>query len=272
MRPTIMVAPNGARRTHADHPALPMTSDALAREAEACLRAGAAAMHVHVRGDDGAHILDAGRYEAATRAIRDAVGDDLVIQITTEAVGRYSPAEQMQLVRDCVPEAVSIALAEILPDGSNADHKAEVQEFFANVAKTETLVQIILYSPADALRLGALISEGALPWGFADLPVLYVLGRYTAGQKSDPADLLPFLAPGQPVFNNWTVCAFGHKEAACTGAAILLGGNARVGFENNLHCPDGSLASGNADLVAAVAGLACGAGLELGTAADFRRR
>ncbi|GAB4258454.1 MAG: 3-keto-5-aminohexanoate cleavage protein [Pararhodobacter sp.] len=270
MHPTIMVAPNGARRARADHPALPMTPDDLAREAEACLAAGAAAIHVHVRDDAGAHVLSARRYDAAVRAIRGAVGDAMVIQITTEAVGRYSPAEQRQLVRDCAPEAVSMALAELLPEGAGPEDEAEFGTFLRAVGAMGTIPQIILYAPDQARRLSALIDRGVVPWSQDRLPVLYVLGRYTAGQQSAPADLVPFLDAGQPRFAHWTVCAFGLREAACTGAAMLLGGHARVGFENNLHRPDGTLAVSNADLVAAAAALARDAGLSLGTARDIR--
>lgn len=51
----------------------------------------------------------------------------------------------------------------------------------------------------------------------------------------------------------WFVCAFGGFEARCALIAISLGGHARVGFENNLHRPDGSLAESNAELVKVVA-------------------
>ncbi|MCB1391333.1 MAG: 3-keto-5-aminohexanoate cleavage protein [Rhodobacteraceae bacterium] len=271
MRPTIMVAPNGARRTKADHPALPMTPDELAREAEACLAAGAAAIHLHVRDDAGAHVLSAARYDAAVSAVRRAVGDGLVIQITTEAVGRYSPAEQRQLVRDCAPEAVSMALAELLPEGSGPGAEAEFARFLSDVARMGTIPQIILYAPDQARRLAALIDRGIVPWPRSRLPVLYVLGRYAADQRSDPTDLLPFLDDAQPRFAHWTTCAFGPREAACTGAAMLLGGHARVGFENNLALPDGTRAATNADLVVAAAALARDAGLVPGTADDLRR-
>ncbi|HEU4985991.1 MAG TPA: 3-keto-5-aminohexanoate cleavage protein, partial [Rhizobiaceae bacterium] len=45
----IAIAPNGGRKTKADHPALPMTSDEIAATAAACLAAGAAMLHLHVR-------------------------------------------------------------------------------------------------------------------------------------------------------------------------------------------------------------------------------
>ena len=66
---------------------------------------------------------------------------------------------------------------------------------------------------------------------------------------------MPFLSRGgnDPA---WTVCAFGAGELAIAAAAIGLGGHIRVGFENNLQRPDGSILSGNAEQVAAVAALA----------------
>ncbi len=73
----IAVAPNGGRRTKADHPALPMTPEELARTAAECLDAGAAMIHVHVRDRDGKHLLDAEAYRQAIGAIRAEVRDRL---------------------------------------------------------------------------------------------------------------------------------------------------------------------------------------------------
>ena len=93
----IAVAPNGGRRTKADHPQLPLTPSDLARAAAACRDAGAAMIHIHVRDAQGEHLLDADAYRAATAAIRATVGDGLVIQITSEALGKYSAEEQRAL-------------------------------------------------------------------------------------------------------------------------------------------------------------------------------
>ena len=67
--------------------ALPITPDEIAREAARCAEAGASLLHLHVRDDEGRHSLDAGRYRETIAAVRQSVGDALVIQITTEAVG-----------------------------------------------------------------------------------------------------------------------------------------------------------------------------------------
>ena len=245
----IAIAPNGARKTHADHPALPITPDELAACARQCVDAGAAMLHLHVRRPDGTHSLEPDDYRPAIAAVQQAVGDALVIQITTEAVGIYTPAQQMASVRALQPEAISAALRELVPD---AAHEAEAARFFGELAAARTAIQYILYSADDVVRYRDLRARGVLP----DTPhwVLFVLGRYSAGQRSDPTDLLPFLqawAEGGDITANvpWAMCAFGPREAECALTAALLGGHARLGFENNMALPDGSTAPDNAALV-----------------------
>lgn len=264
-RVAIAVAPNGGRRTKADHPAIPLTPGELARTAAECLDAGAAMIHVHVRRPDGRHLLDADAYGAPIAAIRAAVGDRLVIQITTEALGLYAPAEQVAVLKAVKPEAASLALREFAPDAAAEPAFAEALLW---MKRENVLPQIILYEPAEAVRLEGMIRRGLVPW--PDIPVLYVLGRYTLSQTSQPADLMPFLAPEAPRFSNWSVCAFGRHEAVCVTAGALLGGHVRVGFENNLHRPDGSLAASNADLVETVATALDRLGCASCSAADLR--
>jgi 3-keto-5-aminohexanoate cleavage enzyme len=261
----IAVAPNGGRRTKADHPALPLTTEEIAATASACLEAGVCMIHAHIRDRQGGHLLDADAYRSTIAAIRAAVGNRLVVQITSEALGIYRAAEQMAVVRDVRPEAVSLALREFVPDAS---HEIAFADFLAWLRKEKVTPQIILYSPEDATRLADLKTRGVMP--FDDVPVLYVLGRYAAGQRSSPTDLLPFLTPDAPRFAHWMVCAFGARENACVTAASLLGGHARVGFENNFQLPDGSVAPDNAALVAAARTAIGACGLSAATADELR--
>jgi 3-keto-5-aminohexanoate cleavage enzyme len=260
----ICVAPNGARRTQADHPALPMGPHEIAADALACAEAGASVIHLHVRDDSGGHVLDAGRYREAIAQIRNAVGDRLLIQVTTEAVGRYTPQQQMALLRELRPQAASVALRELAPDEAAAEPAAQ---FLAWALREGIALQYIVYDADDMRRLMAWARAGTVPQRAPN--TLFVLGRYTAGQQSSARDLLPFVQEwpqGWP----WSVCAFGAAEAACMTAAVGLGGHARVGFENNLHRADGSLARRNADLVANVAAIARRSGRDVATAAQAR--
>ncbi|MGA0532433.1 3-keto-5-aminohexanoate cleavage protein [Hansschlegelia sp. KR7-227] len=261
----VTVAPNGGRKTKADHPAIPITPAELADAALRCLEAGAAMIHLHVRDADGRHLLDADAYAAATAAIRRAVGDRLVVQITSEALGRYGPAAQREVIRAVRPEAASLALRELAPD---AAEEAAFSELLLWMRRERVTPQIILYDSGDARRLSELRTRGLVPW--ERLPVLFVLGRYAPGQRSSPADLLPFLSPPAPAFAPWSVCAFGPEEIACVTAGALLGGHCRVGFENNECLPDGSRASSNAELVGATRNALAAVGLPIATADELR--
>jgi uncharacterized protein (DUF849 family) len=261
----IAVAPNGGRWSKKDHPALPITPGELAKTAVDAAAAGAAMIHVHVRDQDGRHLLDADAYRVAIAAIRQAVGDRLVIQITSEALGIYQPAEQMAVALAVRPEAVSLALRELAPESVDEPRLAA----FLLKLRTEGIApQIILYEPEEACRLARLLGEAGL--APENIPVLYVLGRYKPGQRSEPADLLPFLAAGMPRFHHAMVCAFGARELACVTAAALLGCHMRVGFENNFFLPDGRRAPDNAALVAAAAAALCTFGLKPTSAAALR--
>lgn len=242
----LAVAPNGAQRQPADHPALPVTPEALAETAAACRAAGAAMIHLHVRDAQGAHSLDPDRYRAAIAAIRARVGDGLVIQATSEAAGRYRPDEQIAAMRDLAPEACSAALRELAPD---AESESAYGAFLAWARQSGVAVQHIVYSAEEAARLRALWQAGVIP---DDRPwVLFVLGRHRGASR--PADLLPFLAEARDRWR-WMVCAFGAAEAGCGLTAAGLGGDVRIGFENNLDLADGTRAADNAALVRQMAG------------------
>jgi 3-keto-5-aminohexanoate cleavage enzyme len=258
----IAVAPNGARRTKADHPRLPISAAEIARDAAEALEAGAAMIHLHVRDREGRHTLDADLYREAVEAVRNAVGDDLVIQVTTEAVGRHEPHEQIAVIDALRPESVSIALREILPE--NGDERT-VAALFERMERTGTLHQIIIYEAGELSRLKNLATRGVLPDG--PLAVLAVLGRYfETGASDDEFDA--FMAAG--IENHrWMACAFGPRESEFMQRAAEAGGHARVGFENNLWLPGGTLAQSNAALVSAAA---TSAGIRgLAKADDLRR-
>lgn len=242
----IAVAPNGARKTQQDHPRLPISPDELAHTATACLEAGACMLHLHVRDENLRHSLDAERYRSAIAAIRQQVGEDLIIQITTEAVGIYNREQQIQAVVDVRPEAVSLAIREISPPG--VDEKVSA-EFFSFLQRERIAPQYILYDKEDILHFNELLERGIVP--DENVSVLFVLGRYAENQQSDSADLAPLLSFLADV-RHWSLCAFGASEADCMLAAIQRGGHCRVGFENNLLLADGTKAEDNAALVRAV--------------------
>ena len=83
-----MVAPNGARLTHQDHPGIPISVDEVVRAVCDATDRGAQAVHLHVRDEQQKHVLDIQRYQKSISAIQQALGQSFPIQVTTEAVGR----------------------------------------------------------------------------------------------------------------------------------------------------------------------------------------
>ena len=260
-----MCAPNGARRDKQDHDNIPLSSNELADSAESILEAGASIMHVHVRDDDGGHSLDVGRYRAAIDAIRERVGDALVIQVTTEACGIYAPEQQMEVVRQLKPEAASVALRELCPDSAAEPVAAAFYEWMST---RRIMAQHILYSPEEVSRFTSLCERGVIPdqKPFA----LFVIGRYSDDLTGDPEELSAFIAESTDDLT-WAVCCFGSTEQAAVRRAADLGGHARVGFENNLQLPSGDIAPDNAALVALAVSGARESGRSIATADDVRK-
>jgi 3-keto-5-aminohexanoate cleavage enzyme len=185
-------------------------------------------LHLHIRDAQGRHSLDVHGYRDTLDAVRQAVGPALVLQVTSEAAGIYGPEQQMATLRALRPEAASVALRELDQPGVG---DAGLASFFGWLVDENVMTQVILYDAADVRRWQALRRSGIVPE--APWFLLFVLGRYSAGQRSHPRDLLPFVQAHdgpQP----WAVCAFGAAEHACMAVAAALGGHARVGFENNL--------------------------------------
>ena len=261
----IAVAPNGARKSQRDHPRLPINPQELADTAATCLDAGACMLHLHVRDSNGGHSLDAGRYHDATAAIRHRVGDELIIQITTESVGLYTREQQMAVVVATRPEAVSLAIREISPAGCDERSSAE---FFTFLRRERINAQYILYDEADVSRFQDLQARGIV--SHENFSVLLVLGRYAENQQSDPTEIAPLIS-GFASPPPWFLCAFGASEAACMSEAMRLGGHCRVGFENNLLMPDGRPASDNAELVRSTSASARSLGRRIATADEARQ-
>ncbi len=248
-KPQIFVAPNGARKSKNDHRALPLTIGEIITSARNCYAAGAIGLHAHVRDNKGKHILDAGLYKELIGEMELKV-PAMQVQITTEAVGVYSPVEQRELVRSVRPKMVSVSMAEMFAD----DDLAAVSRFYYWAKEENIEVQHIIYSAEEFLLLSRKMLLGTIP--ARQKSVLFVLGRYEENQQSNPAMLESYLKVLKSLRqgDEWRfmVCAFGIGETDCLLGAAKAGGDCRVGFENNFLHRDGTVAKDNAERVSAL--------------------
>jgi len=246
--PRIMVAPNGARLQKSDHPAVPLTLDEIIDCAAQCHAAGAGGLHLHLRDAGGRHLLDAGAYREALTAL-SARCPGMLVQVTTEAAGRYPPREQRHVALNSGAGHISVALREMLREPHAAPG------FYRRCATSGIAVQHILYDVADARRLKTVLS--AAQFTSPRLQLLFVLGRYAGRQEARPAHLDPFLAwlAAEGISPDWAACAFGRHETDCLLYAARTGGKCRIGFENSTLRRDGTRADSNADRVRELRGL-----------------
>ncbi len=146
-------------------------------------------------------------------------------------------------------------------------HEAAAEHFYQWAADEGVALQHILYQPGEVAMLIDLARRGVIRE--RGLHPLFVLGKHAPDQQADPRELMAFLERW-PSELPWSLCAFGRTETAALAMALALGGHVRVGFENSLVRPDGSMATDNAEAVQRIAGIARALGRRPATAAECR--
>ncbi len=259
----IMSAPNGARRQKKDHPNIPITPEEMAICAEEIVAAGASILHLHVRDKNGGHSLAPELYRKAIQAVQAAVGEKLIIQVTTEAVGIYDRQQQMDMVKELKPTAVSLALRELCPD---VQTETEFAQFTAWLKAEKIFPQYILYNDKDFNRFEEFRKKGILNDNnpFA----LLVFGNYQ-GQINDH-EINALKACATTAEFPWAACGFAHNEKDCVRHAAHNNGHIRVGFENNIWKNNEEMLKNNAEMVAFASEIAREATRPVATADDVR--
>ena len=238
--PKIMIAPNGARPTKKDHTEVPVTIDEIVYTAKSCFNAGAGGIHFHLRDENGKHILDSEMCLKALEKLQLNV-PKMHLQITTEAIGKYSPKEMRKLAYEVNPPGISIGLREMIPSKKPTEDDIKLYKSLTN---SGTIIQNICYEPEDIDLLSDLLEKANISkngtW------CLFVIGHYS-GKISDPKKIKIFLdkLKKNNLNADWAVCAFGKEEMSCLKEAINFGGKIRVGFENSMLMPNGKLAPNN---------------------------
>lgn len=255
----ITCAVTGSGSTQDRSPHVPRSPKEIAESAIAAAKAGAAIVHCHVRDPEtGVPSRDLGLYREVTDRIRDAEVD-VVLNLTAGMGGDMvfgdaeNPLPLQQVGTDMVGASERVAhVAECLPEICTLDcgtmNFAEADYVMTNTpgmlrAMGQMMTDLRVKPEIEAFDTGhlwfakQLVKEGILesnalvqlcmgvPWGAPD-------------------DLNTFMAMVNNVPDDWTFSAFslGRNQMAYAAAAVLAGGNVRVGLEDNLWLGKGELA------------------------------
>lgn len=241
----------GAEVTKAQNPAVPYTLEEMVREAKSAYEAGAAVIHVHVRRDDGTPTQDRERFRAVLEAIRAACPGVILIPSTGGAVG-MTAQERLQPT-ELFPEMATLDCGTCnFGDEIFQNDMPTIRAFGKRMLQNHIKPEYECFEMGHLETVLSLARRGELPG--APMQFNFVLG--VPGCMSASAGNLSWMAAAIPAGSTWTATGIGRHAFPLAAAAITMGGNVRVGFEDNLYLDKGVLARSNGELVKKVADLA----------------
>ncbi|MBU1069684.1 3-keto-5-aminohexanoate cleavage protein [Myxococcota bacterium] len=264
----ITAAISGAETTTEQQPALPVTPQEMALAAKACRDAGASIVHLHVRDDAGNPTASVERFNECLLAIRTVT--DIVVEFTTGGAIGMSDDERLGPVA-MGPEMASLDCGsvnfadEILPNSLPS-----MRRFAKTMLETGVKPTFECFDVGHVYNARILIKEGLVkpPYHFT-----FVLGVPGAMPATVEALIMMKSALPTDVELEWTGIGVGGRGSVLIPpVAALMGGHARVGFEDNVYYTRGVLAASNAMLVERVASTIIAYGKDIATPDDVRER
>ena len=235
----LQAALNGDR-TKDEHAATPVSIEELARDAVACVAAGARAIHLHPRDPEGQETLDAGVVDEVVREVRGACG--VPVGVTTSAEIEPDPERRLGLVRNWrEPDYASVNLSEL--------GAPELMEVLVGIG---TGIEAGVWTVEDAERLAASGLGGRVT------RILVEPGELQLRQSEDKAaDALGLVEDIHGALDGLGLASprLQHSDGRVTWVllrdAVRRGLDTRVGLEDTLRGPDGERTTGNEALVRA---------------------
>lgn len=269
----ITCAMSGAVTTRAQCPAIPYTIEDYAMEARRAYDAGAAVVHIHARDDDGAPTYSSARFKEIGDAIRKVC--PIILNFST---GTIDPeVKKADHVRDYKPEIGALNMGSMNYAKYNPKRKNWVFNFvfenrFEDIQYLITMMneanvkpELECFDTGHVHSVEPLIDMGLLKGNLDFSLIMGVVGGIKATARH-----LAFQAENLPKGSTWKVVGISRDQWMLCAAALSLGGNVRVGLEDNFYLPNGEMAKSNGDLVDKVAQMARDTGRSIATPDEAR--
>jgi uncharacterized protein (DUF849 family) len=286
LKPFITCAVTGSGGTQDRSPHVPRSPEQIATSAIEAAKAGAAVVHCHVRDPDtGAPSRRTDLYREVVDRIRDSdtdvvvnltagMGGDMVfgdpespLPLNAEGTDMVGATERMAHVAECLPEICTLDCGTM--NFAEADYvmtntPGTLRVMGQMITDLGVRAEIEVFDTGHLWFARQLVEEGVI-----EAPVL--IQMCMGIPWGAPDDLNTFMAMVNNTPADWSFSAFsiGRNQMPFVAAAMLAGGNIRVGLEDNLWLGAGELAT-NAQLVERAATIATNLGATLMTAAEVR--
>ncbi len=268
---------SGALANREQCPAIPYTPEEYAAEARRIVDEGGVMIHIHARTTEGVPSYEVEDFRAITDAIRAEVGDAVIINYSTGALG-VPLQKRVAYLRELRPEVAALNMGSM----NYAKYSRKRKDFVFKTVFTNPFDEIIeLLSALNELQikpehecfdlghvgsLAPLIDMGVL---HPPLHVDFVMG--VVGGIPPTARNLAAMADNVPAGSHWGVIGISREQWMLVAAALTLGGSVRVGLEDNFYLPDGTMARSNGDLIAKARQMTEDVGRRPATVAEARR-
>ncbi|MBR0156060.1 MAG: 3-keto-5-aminohexanoate cleavage protein [Clostridia bacterium] len=256
----------GAEVTKAHNPAVPYTIQEMVNEAKAAYNAGAAIIHVHVREDDGTPTQSRERFRVVMDAIRAELPDVIMIPSTGGATG-MSPEERLQPT-ELFPEMATLDcgtcnFGDEIFDNTMPNMRVFGKRMIENGIKPE-------YECFEMGHIDTILDmarKGEVPGD--PMQFNFVLG--VKGCTPATVQNLCWMVNAIPANATWTATGIGRAAFTLAAPTIVMGGNVRVGFEDNIYLSRGVKAASNGELVEKVVRLSRELGRDIASPEEARR-
>lgn len=261
----ITAALTGAVTPKTANPNIPLTPKEIAEDAIRVWKEGAAVVHLHMRDDNGTGAMDLEKFRETVRLIRE--NTDLVINLTTSGGPTPDDESRFRHVQELLPEMCSFDAGTFnwLPGGPFMNTAEFLRKLGKVCIETGTKPEIEVF---DTGMINAAVyfmeKEHVLE---APLHFQFVLG--VNGMAKATPEVVTHLHSMLPAGSTWSALGIGAGHLPVLYTTLALGGNVRVGLEDNIYYAKGQLAT-NAQLVARAARLIKENNNEVATPDDAR--
>jgi uncharacterized protein (DUF849 family) len=264
----ITVATTGPLTSRQEHPGLPVTPAEIGEAVAEAARAGAAVAHIHARDERELPTANPATYAEIAREIRSRC--DIVVQASTGVGLDVSCEDRLEIIGS---GQVDVSMATLNPasmtfgSGTFSNPQWFVERLAELMREREIRPELEIYDFGHLALCLDLVRRGLIT---GRLQFSFVMG-VRGGMPGDPA-LLPTLVSMLPEGAVWQAIGIGRAQLPLSFGALALGGNLRVGYEDNVYFRKGELAQSNAQFVARAADLVEAAGREVADPAYVRER
>ena len=274
MKVIVTAALTGVLATRDQCPAIPYTPKEIGEEAKRAADAGAAIVHIHARKPDGGPDWSVETFAEIFSEVRART--DVIINLSTGAVG-IAPEERVAHISQLRPEMAALNMGSMnyaiysekkkafYHDHVFANPFKDIRFFLEAMNAAGVRPEMECFDAGHVANTRPLIDLGVLKPPYQFSLIMGVLGGIpgTTRQLVNQVDSLP-------PQSHWQVIGIGLNQWPLLAAALTMGGNVRVGLEDNFYLEEARMAKSNGDLVEKAVRLARDLGRPVANAAEAR--